>query len=131
MSQQPSSLLEDHPDGGSDLNPIVNGNWRKLNNWINPAMGLTARQDDGTPPGAGNIVTASGAIFTADDDDSGGALILFADKSTATIVTFTDSTHVVVSDSKEVASQSFQLYRVSETEKTAIIRALIKRPRMI
>jgi hypothetical protein len=127
MSQQPSSRLEDHPDGGTDLNPIINGNWRKLNNWINPAFGLTARQDDGSPPGDGNVITASAAIFTADDP---GALIIFADKTTATILTFTDSTHVVATDSKTVASQAFEIYRTSENEKTAIARGLLKRVRL-
>lgn len=128
MSQQPSSRLEDHPDGGSDLNPIVNGNWRKLNNWINPAFGMTARQDDGSPPGDGNTVTSSAALFTADDV---GASIVFADKTLVTITAFTDSTHVTVGGSAQtVSSQAFELFRTTETEKTALIRGLIKRPKV-
>jgi hypothetical protein len=130
MSLQPNSLLEDHPDGTGDLNAIINGNWRKLNGYVNPAHGLTARLDDDTPPGAGSIINASGAVFRADDV---GAIVFFlTDRINYTITSFTSATKVsIAAVTGEHLSQPFLLYRLGETERTAYMRGLTKLVRLI
>lgn len=126
-----STKLEDHPAGTGDPNALINGNWHSLDGAHNPAFGLTARQDNGTPTVAGTTVTASAALFTADDATSGGALIVWDDGSSALITVFTSSTVVTVSDSKAVVSQTFQIYRSAETLYTALARGLIKKVRFV
>jgi len=116
--------MENHPDGTGDVNPIVNGNWGKLNNWVNPGMGRTLRQDDGTPPGAGTVLTSSVAVFDSARDV--GATIHFSDGSTATIASVSSSTVAAASASGEVGAQDFQLYQSSEDEYTALARGLMK-----
>lgn len=129
MALQPNSLLEDHPQGTGDLNAIVNGNWNSINNYINPAAGLTARLDDDSPPGVGNTVNASGNVFTADDV---GATIFFqTDRVNYTIATYVSATKVTVIATGELAAQPFLLYRTGEVERTVLIRGLIKRARMV
>lgn len=129
MALNPNSLLEDHPSGVGDLNSIINGNWRTLNNYVNPAAGLTATLDDGTPPGAGNVVIASGDVFTSDDV---GAVIFFeSDRESYVILSYVSPTQVTIIGSGELASQSFQLYRTTETARTAYVRGLTKRVRIV
>lgn len=128
MSQLASSRLEDHPDGTGDITSILNGNWRKLDSWISPSFGKTARQDNGTPGNSGTTVTANAAIFTSDDV---GATIEFDDHTTATITVFTSSTVVTVDVTQEVVSQGFVIFRLTETEFTAIARGLCKKVRFV
>lgn len=123
--------IETHDDGTGNVNPIINNNWELLNGMINPAFGLTARQDNGVIGNDGTTVTASAAIFTSDDASGGGATILWDDGSTAVITAFSSSTVVTVSDSKQVVSQPFEIYRSSETLKTAIARGLMRRSRFV
>lgn len=127
---QPNSLLEDHPDGTGDLNALHNGNWNTINNYINPAAGLTARLDDDSPPGAGNTVNASASVFTS--DDVGATIFFLTDRQNYTISAFTSATKVTVSGTPgELAAQPFMLFRTGQTEYTTLIRGLVKRTRMI
>lgn len=129
MALKPNSLLEDHPSGQGDINLIINGNWTTLNNYVNPAAGLTATLNDGVPPGAGNVVIASGDVFTSDDV---GATIFFeSDRQNYTILSYVSPTQVTILGSGELSSQSFQLYRTTETTRTTYIRGLTKRVRMV
>ena len=118
-----SSGLENHPDGTGNLNAIINGNWTIFNEAFNAANGLTASQSL-------FVVTASAAVFTA---DMVGATLRWADKHTAMVTVFTDSTHVTVSTSQTVTSQSFEIYRadVVQTPFTGFARGLLKRLRML
>jgi hypothetical protein len=111
-----NSLLEDHPDGIGDLNAIINGNWRTLERWINPAEGLTASQ-------SGTTVLASGPVFRSSDV---GATIRFSDGTVRTITAVVDEDEVTVTPSGTVASQGFWLYRTTESPRTALVRGLIK-----
>lgn len=116
--------LENHPDGTQGLNSVINGNWDVLDNMFSPSIGLTASQSSG-------VITASSAIFTDDDE---GATIRFADGTTRIITAATgyiDSTHVNVTPTGTVASQSFKLYRTDQTGADALMRGLTKRVRML
>lgn len=125
----PNSLLEDHPDGIGDLNAIFNGNWAKLNAYVNPAADLTARLDDNSPPGSGNVVNASAAVFTSDDV---GAIIFFEDERVNyTIASYVSATKVTVIGSGELTAQSFTIYRLGQSPRTTYMRGLAKRVRML
>jgi hypothetical protein len=116
-----NSHLENHPAGVGDLNAIINGNWTALQHWISPTIGLTASQ-------TGTTVTASGAVFAADDV---GATITFADGTVRTITAVTSATVVEVSVSGSVTGQAFYLWRTDQTAVDALIRGLTKRVRML
>jgi hypothetical protein len=115
--------LENHPTSSGSLNSIINGNWNNIDGWFSPSQGLTASQ-------ATTVVTASAAVFTADDE---GATIRFADGTTRVIAAggFTNSTTVTVTVSGTVASQSFKLYRTDQVANDNLMRGLTKRVRML
>jgi hypothetical protein len=110
-----SSGLENHPDGSGNINPIVSGNWDTIESWFNPAAGLTASQ-------SGTTVTASSAVFQSWDV---GSVIRYADGSTDTIATVTDSTHVEVGVSRTVGAQAFFLYNTGEALRGTLLRGLL------
>ena len=110
-----SSQLENHPDGSSNINPVVNGNWNNIEAWFNPAAGLTASQSTTT-------VTASSAVFNSFDV---GATIVSADGSTDTIAGYTSSTQVTVGVSRTIASQAFWVYKTGESLRGSILRGLL------
>lgn len=130
MALGPNSLLENHPAGTGDINAIINGNWEKINSYFNPGDTMTARLDDDSPPGAGNVVNASANVFTSDDV---GAYIYFKTSGlNYEISAYTSATKVTVAGSPgELASQPFILFRISTEERDVVARGLIKRPRMI
>lgn len=130
MALKPNSLLEDHPAGETgDVNTIVNGNWTTINNYINPGAGLTARLDDGTPPGSGNVITASGDVFLG--SDAGATIFFETDRENYTILSVTNATTaLVVGSGGELSAQSFQLFRTTETARTALARGLVKQTRI-
>jgi len=110
-----SAGLENHPDGSGNINNIVNGNWNNIEAWFNPAAGYTASQ-------SGTTVTASSAVFGTWDV---GSTIRFADGTTDTIATVTDSTHAEVGVSRTVSSQAFYLYETGEALRGTLLRGLL------
>lgn len=128
MSLQPNSLLEDHPGGSGDLNAIINGNWTKINNYVNPGANLTARLDDDTPPGIGNVVNSSGDVFTS--DDVGATIFFLTDRLNYVIATVSSGTKCTVTTTGELTAQPFILYRLGEVERTVLARGLSKRAQL-
>ena len=105
MSLLPNSSLEDTPSGTGNLTAIFNGNWRAIDNWVNPATGFTAAQ-------AGTTVTASAVIFTSENI---GDTIRFAGGQEAMIVATagtvaSPSSQCVVATSRNVSSAAFNIY---------------------
>src|SRR5690349_1322550 len=126
----PCTGLSTHEAGGANLNAIVNGDWKKIEAIFNPAWGSTARQDDGTPPGNGDVVTSSGSVFVPDDVN--GTLIRWDDGSVAEIIGYTSGTVVQAADSKTVSNQGFTIFRDpadldEQLAYQALARGLLKR----
>lgn len=123
----PNSGIENHPDGTGNLNPIVNGNWETLNNWINPGEGKTVRLDNGTAGNAGTVLTFSADVLLGVE---AGSYVRFADGTTVLIDSVTDASHAVSSTSGDVEAQEFELYRTDQTAYTALARGLTKRTQL-
>lgn len=81
---------------------------------------VPVKRDSGTTTfsRSGTTVTASSAFFDPTDDDNGGRLLKFDSGEEMTVVTYTDSTHVIVNLSGTIAASQGTLWYVNETVNT-------------